>query len=170
VYGVCYHLFMKVQKPSIPKDAPEGTVWFGGPIEWFKITLRVSGADLIPGEVTQILGSKPDMETEKGKPVYGNDGAIKRVARHGSWHLILRPEDTDEWDCGEAVEEFIRRLPSDLKIWKLLSSRYAIDFFVGLTMNSKNKGFSLSPEVMSYLGERGIEIDFDVYYDDESKK
>jgi len=160
---------MKAQKPTIPKGAPEGTVWFGGPIEWFKITLRVSGANLIPDVITQILGCKPDQETEKGKPVYGEAGTTKRIARHGGWHLILNPGDTDEWDCSEAVMELLHRLPSDLDTWRLIASRYEVDIFIGLEMISANKGFSLSPQVMQYLGERGIEIGFDIYYKPDNK-
>jgi hypothetical protein len=161
---------VKAQKPSIPKNAPAETVWCGGPIEWFKITFRVSGTDLIPSEITQILGCKSDQETEKGKEVFGQDGTFRRVARHGSWHLILKPEDTDEWDCGEAAMELVKRLPSDVEIVKSLSSRYKIDFFIGLKMTSKNKGFSISPKVMTYLGERGVAIGFDVYYEGEFEK
>jgi hypothetical protein len=160
---------MKAQKPSIPKGAPEGTVWFGGPIEWFKITFRVSGTDLIPDEITQILGCKPDQETEKEKPVYGKTGTVKRIARHGGWHLILEPKDTDEWDCGEAVMVLLHKLPSDLNIWRSITSRYKVDFFIGLEMLSTNKGFSIPAQVMQCLGERGIEIGFDIYYKPDNK-
>jgi hypothetical protein len=169
-FGLCFPSSMKAQRPSIPKNAPAGTVWFGGPIEWFRITFRIFGANLIPSEITQTFGRKADQETEKGKQVLGKDGSFKRNARHGSCHLILKPEDTDEWDCSEAVMEMLQRLPADVEIWKSLSDRYEIDFFIGLKMTSKNKGFSISPKVMTYLGERGIEIGFDVYYEGEFEK
>ena len=141
---------MKLRKPTIPEGAPEGTIWSGGPIEWFSITLRIMGKDLDPDEITQVLGCPPN---------------AVRVSRHGGWRLTLKPTDTDEWDCGEAMLELLQRLPSDVGIWQALAARLKIDFFVGLTMASKNKGFSLSPKVMSYLAERGIEAGFDIYYE-----
>jgi hypothetical protein len=61
----------------------------------------------------------------------------------------------------------MRRLPSDPEVWKRLAGRFAIDVYVSLTMTSINKGFSLSPEVMRYLGEREIEVGFDIVYDEE---
>ena len=60
--------------------------------------------------------------------------------------------------------ELLCRLPEDVGLWKSLAARYRIAFFVGLSMNAANKGFELSPEVMTYLGERKIEAGFDIYY------
>jgi hypothetical protein len=155
---------MKKPKPAIPNCAPPGTVWFGGPLEWFSITLRISSKDLVPDDITQLLGCKPDEAQQKGKPVLRKDGTVMRVAKFGLWRLILKPEDTDEWDCAEAMMLVLRRLPSAIMVWRRLTKKYKVDFFVGLSMPSKNKGFGLSPAVMKYLGDRGIEAGFDIYY------
>jgi hypothetical protein len=156
---------MKALKPAIPNCAPPGTVWFGGPNEWFSITLRIGSEDLVPGDVTKLLGCKPDEAQQKGKPVLRKDGTVMRMAKFGAWRLILKPEDTDEWDCAEAMMLVLRRLPSRVGLWRRLAKKYKVDFFVGLSMLAKNKGFVLSAEVMKYLGDRGIEAGFDIYYD-----
>jgi hypothetical protein len=158
---------MKRPKPTIPKGAPPGTIWFGGPIEWFSITLRIIAEDLIPDDVSKLMGCEPDASQQKGKPVLREDGSVMRVARFGAWKLNLKPEDTDEWECAEAMMLVLRRLPSSIGLWHRLAKRYKVDFFVGLSMPSKNKGFVLSPAVMRYLGDRGIAVGFDVYYGDE---
>ena len=158
---------MKRPKPTIPKCAPPGTLWFGGPIEWFDISLRIRSDDLIPDDVSKLMGCKPDRSQQKGKPVLREDGTVMRVARFGSWSLDLKPEDTDEWDCAEAMMLVLRRLPSAVGLWRRLVKRYKIDFFVGLSMPSKNKGFEISPAVMKYLGDRGIAAGFDIYYGDD---
>ncbi len=155
---------MKSPRPIIPKGAPEGTIWFGGPIEWFSITFRITSEDLVPDEITKHLRCEPDEAHQKGKPILRRDGTLMRIARSGAWKLILKPEDTDEWDPGEAMMLIMRRLPASVRLWQRLTKKYKIDFFVGLSMESKNKGFVLSPEVMKYLGDRGIETGFDVYY------
>jgi hypothetical protein len=156
---------MKAPKPAIPKGAPPGTVWFGGPIDWFDVTLRIISEDLVPDEVTKLLGCQPDEAQQKGKPVFREDGTVMRIARFGAWRLVLKPTETDEWDCAEAMMLVLRRLPSAVGLWKRLTKKYKVDFFVGLSMPSWNKGFGLPPQVMKYLGDRGIEAGFDVYYD-----
>ena len=77
----------------------------------------------------------------------------------------MKPKDTDEWDCAEAMMRVLGRLPSAIAVWRRLTKKYKVDFFVGLSMPSKNKGFGLPPEIMKYLGDRGIEAGFDIYYD-----
>jgi hypothetical protein len=160
---------MKTREPSIPKDAPAGTVWFGGPIAWFSVTLRITGDDLDPDEVTKLLGCEPNEAQRKGEPILRHDGSVVRIAKTGTWRLKLKREETDEWDCAEAMMLVLRRLPSPLGPWKRLAKKYDIDFFVGLSMRSSNKGFELRPEVLKYLGDRGITAGFDVYYDGDAK-
>ena len=60
----------------------------------------------------------------------------------------------------------LRRLPRAVGLWRRLTKNYKVDFFVGLSMPALNKGFTLSPQVMKYLGDRGIEAGFDIYYND----
>jgi hypothetical protein len=142
-------------------------VWFGGPIEWFSITFRILGDNLNPREVTRVLGCKPSESERKGDPILRKDGTVARLARTGSWRLRLTPEDTDEWDCSEAMMKLMKRFPEDRAVWKQLTKSFSIDFFVGLTMGSRNKGFEISPAVMAYLGQRGISVGFDIYYEDQ---
>ncbi len=160
---------MKAPKSEKPKGAPEGTVWFGGPITWSRISLRIIGEHLNPDEVSAILGCQPTSFEQKGQPVLRPDGTVARIGRTGAWRLALSPADTDEWDCGEAIMILMTRLPAGIEMWNSLSERFRVDFFIGLSMESRNKGFSLSPEVMKYLGERGIEAGFDIYCEDEAK-
>ncbi len=160
---------MKAPKPEKPNGAPEGTIWFGGPIAWFSIDLRIFGEHLNPEEVSAILGCQPTSFERKGQPVLRPDGTVARIGRTGAWRLQLSPADTDEWDCGEAMMVLMSRLPAKVEIWKSLTKRFRVDFSVALSMESRNKGFCLSPEIMSYLGERGINVGFDVYYEDEAK-
>jgi hypothetical protein len=158
---------MKAPKPAIPRGAPPGTVWYGGPIEWSCITLRIRGDELDPEEITRFLGCRPDLAHRKGDPILRPDGTVARVARTGAWHLEFAPEQTDEWDCGEAMLLLLQRLPADVGVWRWLTERFAVDLYVSLTMRSCSKGFSLTPEAMSYLGVRGIEAGFDVLHDEE---
>jgi hypothetical protein len=160
---------MKAAKPQPPTGAPDGTVWFGGPIDWFRISLRITSEDLVPEEITAILGRAPDEAQQKNEPLYREDGSLLRVPTFGAWRAVLTPEDTDEWDCGEAMLELLATLPPDVQIWRALAEKYNVSLVVGLSMAAANKGFVLSPEVMHYLGERRMVAGFDVYYDPEKK-
>jgi hypothetical protein len=75
---------MKAPKPAIPRGAPPGTVWFGGPIEWFSITLRISSEDLVPDDVTKVMDCDPDESQQKGQAVLREDGTVMRIAIKGS--------------------------------------------------------------------------------------
>lgn len=161
---------MKAPLPVPPRGAPEGTVWTGGPIEWFGITLRIRGDDLVPDEITDLLGCSPNRCQTKGEPTHKKDGSVRGVAGTGSWRLSLKREETDEWDCAEAMMELLQRLPTDVSLWQSLAKRFKIDFFVGLRMTSRNKGFSISSQVMGYLAERGIEAGFDIYARDDAEE
>ena len=155
---------MKAPEPLIPHGAPPGTAWFGGPIEWSSITLRIRGDAVDPEEITRLLGCRPDLAHRRGDPILGADGTLTRVARTGAWHLKFARDDTDEWDCGEAMVLFLQRLSADVGAWRRLSERFAVDLYVCLAMHSSNKGFCLTSEAMRYLGERGIKAGFDVLY------
>jgi hypothetical protein len=157
---------VKAPKPTIPRCLPEGSVCYGGPIEWFVLRLTINSKDLVPDEVTGLVGCDPDDAWEAGKPLLGEDGSIKRIPKFGHWSVELRPEDTDEWDCGEAIMELIHRLPSDIGLWRQLTQRYKVDVTFALLMTSTNEGFVLSPQVLKYLGDRGLTAGFDVYYEE----
>ena len=154
---------MKAPKPTIPCGAPKGTVWYGGPIEWFVLRLAITSKDLVPREVTGLIGCDPDDAWEAGKPLLRPNGSIKRIPKFGHWSVELRPKDTDEWDCGEAMMELLRRLPPDLDLWKKLTERYKVDVTFALLMTSTNKGFELSSQVMKFLGDRVVAAGFDIY-------
>jgi hypothetical protein len=152
---------MKRPRPQPPKDAPEGTVWSGGPIRWFSISLIVRADELVPDEVTLLLLVAPTRARAKGMPLSQRVGAP--VARFGSWEVQLTPQETDEWDVSEAVRLLISRFPEDLEVWKQLSASARIRLSVGLHLETTNQGFSLSFDVSRFAADRDIDIHFDIY-------
>lgn len=160
---------MKAPKPTAPRDIPAGTVQIGGPIDWFSISLRVTGDQLVPAEITALLRCEPDEAQQKDKPLYRTDGSLMRVPKFGAWFADLKPDDTDEWDCGEAIMELLATLPRDPAIWRGLTEKYSVALFIGLNLVGSGRGFVLSPEVMAYLGERKIAVGFDIYHELEEK-
>jgi len=49
--------------------------------------LRIIGDDVVPEEITRVLGCEPTSTTVKGQVIRGKKTGQERIARTGSWHL-----------------------------------------------------------------------------------
>jgi hypothetical protein len=152
---------MKRLRSQPPEGAPEGTVWFGGPIGWFSISLIVRADDLTPEDITRLLLVEPSRTQVKGSPISERAGAP--IAKSGSWTVGLTSQETDEWDVSEAVRLLISRFPKGSGVWKLLSASAEVRLSIGLQLETRNQGFSLPSDVLQFAADRNIEIDFDIY-------
>ena len=122
-------------------------------------SLRVTGDELDPAEITRLLGAEPSSSQIKGQELTSKSGV--RIARVGHWHLEARP--TKPEDMNAQVSEILERLTPDLLVWRALSERFDIDLFCGWFMGESNEGVGLSPKALLSLGERGIELSVDLY-------
>jgi hypothetical protein len=154
---------MKRPPPQIPKDAPAGTFWFGGPIGWFSISLRITADDLNPNFVTDLFGVVPDLAQTKNEPLLWPDGTVKRIPKFGAWKIELTPQQTDEWDIEEVARLLLARLPTEIKIWRSIPTLAKVRLSFGISLESLNQGFSLNPDFCRYVADRKIGLDFDVY-------
>jgi hypothetical protein len=152
---------MKQPYPQPPKDAPPGTIWFGGPISWFSISLIVRADNLIPEDVTRLLLVEPTHSQAKGLPRSARKDAP--IAKFGSWTVNLTSAETDEWDVTEAVRLLISRFPQELAAWKRLPAGAKVCLNFGLHLETGNQGFSLPADILQFAADRNIDLDFDVY-------
>ena len=159
---------MKRAKPQPPAGVPEGTKQLGGPIGWFRISLHITSDELDPADVTKCFRIEPSAAQKKGVPLLRPDGTKKRVPKFGRWTLAITPKETDEWDIEEAAWLLMRRLPNGLDTWSQLPSNTRKQLSFGVSLDSWNQEFSLTPEFARYVSERNIELYFDVYADDGS--
>jgi hypothetical protein len=159
---------MKRPRPQPPRNAPEGTVWLGGPIEWFSIALIVRATDLIPDDITRLLLVAPTHTQIKGAPV--SRRAAARVATFGSWSAELTPHETDEWDVAEAIRLLIGRFPKEIAPWRQLPPGAEVRLSLGLELATANKGLSLPSDVLRFAADRDIEIELDIYAGPESNR
>ena len=127
--------------------------------------LRVMGDDLIPNEITNQLGCEPTRKMIKGEPFSWHKQGNPRIAKSGMWRFDAVERMPGNLDL--QIYEILDLLTSDLDIWEYLSKKYRMDIFCGLFMDSSMEGISLSSETMFALGQRRIEIDFDIYGPDE---
>lgn len=152
---------MKRPRPQPAKDAPEGTVWIGGPVSWFSISLIIRADDLVPEDITGLLLVEPTQTRVKGRPLFERAGAA--IAKFGSWEIALTSEETDEWDVSEAIRLLIGRFSKTSGAWKQLPADAELRLRIGLHLETANQGFSLPPDILRFAADRNIEVEFDIY-------
>jgi hypothetical protein len=124
-------------------------------------TLRIMGDDLIPAEITKLLGSEPTESQAKGDQIIAPKTGNIRIARSGMWRLHATEREPE--DINGQVNEVLDKLTCDLNAWTEIAQRFKIDFFCGLFMDVGNEGIELSPQTMILLGQRGIKLGLDIY-------
>ena len=123
--------------------------------------LRIVGDDLVPEEITRLLGGTPTHFHVKGEQRVSKAAARPRPYKSGMWRLNAKdciPENVD----GQ-IEEILGQLTDDLTVWKTLAEDYEIDLFCGWFMTGSNEGLSISPKWLLALGSRGIELSLNLY-------
>jgi Domain of unknown function (DUF4279) len=122
-------------------------------------TLRIAGDDLVPEEISALLGAEPTHAQRKGQELPSKSGV--RIAKFGHWRLETK--DREPEDLNGQVKELLDQLTTDLEVWQALSKRFEIHLFCGWFMNESNEGVGVSPSTMSLLAARGIELSLDIY-------
>jgi hypothetical protein len=123
-------------------------------------TLRIFGDHLEPDEITQRLGCQPSKAERAGEIIRYPSGRERTVMR-GNWRLMADRAEPGNLD-GQ-IRWLLSQVSDDLDVWKSLVQTYDVDIFCGLFMQTSNDGVSLSSEVLLMLGQRGIELDMDIY-------
>ena len=124
-----------------------------------RATLRLFGDDMVPEDVTALLGAQPTRTTTRGQ--VNQLGKGPRTWRTGSWRL--EAPDAEPANPDGQIAEILDELTPDLEVWRALAARFKIDLFCGWFMAGGNEGVSLSPDTLRRLGERGIRLEIDLY-------
>jgi hypothetical protein len=134
------------------------------------VALRIIGDDLVPDEVTALLGTTPTravVKGETGKHIVGPRVGDARVARSGMW--TLNASDRQPEDMNSQIQEILSRMTDDLSVWQGIAKRFRVELFCGLWLTGSESGLTLSPQSLAALGERGIELGLCIYGDHEDE-
>ncbi|MDR6674378.1 DUF4279 domain-containing protein [Xanthomonas sp. 1678] len=131
-----------------------------GEIDHSVATLRFFGDDLVPDELTALLGASPTVSHRKGQELIGSNTGMVRVAKTGSWRLSAARREPEDLEA--QTWEILGQLTQDLRAWDSLA-RYQPDLFCGLFMGSSNDGLPLSAKALLALGQRGVALGLDIY-------
>lgn len=125
-----------------------------------KATLRISGPDLDPEDITNSLGGFPTLSRKKGDVIRSKNGN-ERVAAFGQWHVSapeMKPGNLDTQIC-----EILDGLSSNIDDWVCIADNYSVDMYCGLFMEQQMEGIDIDPDTLQKLGQRKIILDLDIY-------
>lgn len=129
-------------------------------------TLRFFGDELVPEEISGLLGASPTVSYQKGQELIGSRTGIKRITKTGCWRLSAadrKPEDLES-----QIFEILQQLTQDLSIWASLA-RFEPNIYCGLFMGNRNDRTWLSSAALLALGQRGIALGLEIYDHDEEE-
>ncbi len=132
------------------------------------VRLRITVVDLVPAEVTALLGASPTSATMKGDKIVGKKTQQARIAKTGMWQL--RAGDCKPEDLDGQIREILSQVTGDLSLWQSITKKYHADLFCGLFMRGGNEGLTISAKSLASLGARGIEMDLDIYAGDDDEE
>lgn len=124
-------------------------------------TLRIMGDELVPEEISRLLGAEPTSGHEKGHQAPSGPSGRTVTRSSSMWRLSAEETKPENLDC--QVSELLGLVTSDLSVWSSIAARFRVDLFCGWLMGSGNEGVEISPETMVALGQRGIQLSIDIY-------
>jgi hypothetical protein len=134
------------------------------------VALRIIGDDLIPNEITALLGTSPTraiVKGETGKHIIGPKAGDVRVATSGMW--TLDASDRQPENMNSQIQEIFSRMTDDLSVWQSITRRFRVDLFCALWLTGCDNGMTLSSQSLVALGKRGIELGLCIYGDAEEE-
>ena len=130
-------------------------------------SLRIFGDTLIPEEISNLLCGTPTSSTTKGEIITGKKTETSRIAVKGSWHLQANSKTPE--DLNQQIQEILSQLTDNLDAWRKISGKHKINLFCGLFLDTENGALGISADNLVKLGQRGIELQLDIYEADQHK-
>ena len=93
------------------------------------------GDKLDPEQITSILKCLPTRSQIQ-------------IPKSGHWALSINSNDykSGEIELEEGIKILLRKLPSDAKLWRSLTTKYDVDIMCGLFLETSNRGFETLPK------------------------
>jgi len=132
-------------------------------MEWFSASLNVTDNELVPEEITRLLGQQPTESQTKDIPLLREDGSVRRIPRFGRWSRTLKVKQTDEWDVAEVVRMLFAGLPDSQDVWNQVAKQGEICISLGLSVSTGSQDFAFDSKLIKMLADRSAAVWFDVY-------
>jgi hypothetical protein len=143
---------------EIPDDLPPVDA-LGG----FAAALHVSGESLQPQEVTRLFGVEPSESETRGVPLLHSDGTTIRTPSAGRWTLGVPASISNAFNFNEVIDAVLAKLPKDASVWRAVGALGTMHVEVSLALDESNGEMWLEPQLLSFLGERGVGVHVEIY-------
>ena len=130
-------------------------------LDYTTASLRFFGDDLIPDEISNLLGHQPTRGEVKGHVRIGKKTGQRITTKTGGWWLEAPVQNDGNLDT--QISNLLQNLVSDIGIWKDLSLRFRADIFCGLFLQTGWDGLSLESSTLLMLGERRLKLEMCIY-------
>ena len=132
------------------------------------VSYRLTGNDLDPDSITELVGLEPRTAYRKGELRTFPDGSFGAPHRFGMWSmstegLVARTEDLDR----HLVWLLDRLEPAGEQLRALVDGGYRADFFCGCFMGGWNSGWEVPAGILERIGQLGARIGLDIYGPEE---
>ncbi len=123
-------------------------------------TIVITGDDLDPDHITELMGVEPTRCWRKGEWRTISNGN-QLPCRTGHW--ALSADRISPADLNGQIENLMTSVTQNLDIWRSLAGQYSLQIVCGFEMTTWNEGFRLSPNVLTLAAKRGALIDVDIF-------
>jgi hypothetical protein len=150
-----------------PIRRPEVIGEAGGLVDGCRLTLGIHGEDLVPEEISRLLGLAPTSAHRRG-----DSRRSGSPWPQGAW--LLSVEARSPTGPEELVHLLLARLPTDEALWSDLRTRFRLQLSFGIFTERWNRGFELSASAIQRINLLQAGVGFDIYADledgDEDQK
>lgn len=142
-------------------DEPR-TVVVGGPVDRISVTLALYGEDLVPDEVTGLLGCSPTHGHRRGEQRRSRSANVGPW-KQGAWLLTVDGEAPKT--ASELLADLLGRVPDDESLWSSISDRWQVSVGFGLFLDAWNRSLVIDAALIQRLARMRVALDFDIYAD-----
>jgi hypothetical protein len=136
----------------------------GGYPEECGVCLAIYGEELVPDEITELLGCQPTDSNLRGD----KKGPSSPGFSKGAWFLQVRGEPPNTPEI--LTRKILTMVPSNREIWNQLKKRFDVQLRYGIHMSGWNKGFGLPHDLIASMAVLGVDVEFDLYaYESEAE-
>ncbi len=149
--------FLLDRVPPHAEDEPRVLCTVGGPVDEVGVCVAVYGEEVVPAEVSALLGCTPTSSHRRGD----RRGPKSPQYKRGAWLLEVRgtaPEGPEE-----LVAKVLGRLPEDEALWLKLAERFEVRLRFAFHMTGWNRGFALSAQLVERVARLHANVGFDIY-------
>jgi hypothetical protein len=132
-------------------------------MEWFSVTLRCYHPDWDPNDISSQLGMMPSISWKVGDRCCTPNGDLLKGERSSSYWCSQKL--SGDWgNPSQTLLQHVATLESKRAfLEKVLATGGRIEFFLGWGLPGPTGGQFLDANLLSRLGELGIDLSIDVY-------